>query len=849
MDSNAIAIYEEGHEAFLVNVEKSDNGSVSVADDKELATEGETVTLTPTAVENYKLKSLTVKDDSGSSVNVAVGQDGSYSFTMPASDVTVAAEFGRDYSINVVDPLPDGAKYITSDTIKAEAGTSVSGTIAAEAGWVLEGVTVTPVSGSAFKVTADQDGSYAFTMPESDVTISAEFKQTQVDISITDKDGNALAGATVELRNEGNNVVGTGWTSAATAQVIKELAAGTYTIVVTTVPQGYLVPTANTTFTMGADGTVSVNGSVAADGKVAVKLDSATAYSLAALSTEHGAFSFVVNGQEGATQAYEGDTVTVYFEAEAEYGFYNLTVTNASTGVSVHEMAYENSSPGLAETDRELSKVDASSTADEKALFTFTMPAGNVNASMTFNHICGYYNPSIKVVGDMSLNDWYAQQTAANPNAASYELPNGYYYLEESLEVSVPICFASGSYSSTPTLDLNGKTINFVDGAYLQVNDGVVASIRDCKHVADADGTQASGGLLKRAAADASGSPALVVGEGSTIYLFGGKIQGAQTAGTLDFRNGEIYAEGANAAVSVIGAGSISFMDGVISAPDGVGVQGGGDKKISLNSAKILAEVDLEPVWGTTVYATYGSLAGDFVLGGQPEVGDEYMIVEGSESYPSYSLTYDDLTKLSFNADSRLYDFWIDADANAIMFKLYPHIGFDSDGDGVDDKYVTDPDDDGVYKDEDGTSYIPDQDGDGKPEADSDDDGVYEGSGNPSDDEGNFYQPTDTDDNGIEDDIYVDSNGDGEFGPDENGNGIEDAVETGGSGDGTTGSGDGAENDGATDESDREAEGDSDIKKPILAATGDAVPAVVAGLTIALLGGLVLALRARRMVG
>ena len=72
---------------YSVTVANSINGTVTA--NKNTAINGETVKLTVTPDDNYKIKSVTVTDSEGKAVSV----DNNYSFVMPASDVTVKAEF------------------------------------------------------------------------------------------------------------------------------------------------------------------------------------------------------------------------------------------------------------------------------------------------------------------------------------------------------------------------------------------------------------------------------------------------------------------------------------------------------------------------------------------------------------------------------------------------------------------------------------------------------------------------------------------------------------------------------------------------------------------------------------
>ncbi len=121
-----------GKYSYAINVANMDNGSVSV---DKYATEGEKVTLTVTPDKAYKLDELTVTAN-GKDVELTDNGDGTYTFTMPSSNVKVSASFveDKDYvepdnSITVsmtigsndfvinnnIVTVPDAAPYIAND--------------------------------------------------------------------------------------------------------------------------------------------------------------------------------------------------------------------------------------------------------------------------------------------------------------------------------------------------------------------------------------------------------------------------------------------------------------------------------------------------------------------------------------------------------------------------------------------------------------------------------------------------------------------------------------------------------------------------------------------------------------
>lgn len=129
------------------------------------------VTFTVTAPDGKTIEGVTVTYKvSGTSFDVEVtGSNGSYSFTMPDYDVTIAATFSDvKYEITV----GEGVTIVTPANItEAAAGTeiTVSVTPANPADFVGVGITVTPT----VEVTENADGTFTFTMPEGNVTINA----------------------------------------------------------------------------------------------------------------------------------------------------------------------------------------------------------------------------------------------------------------------------------------------------------------------------------------------------------------------------------------------------------------------------------------------------------------------------------------------------------------------------------------------------------------------------------------------------------------------------------------------------------------------------------------------------
>lgn len=85
------------------------HGDVTVS--PKSASKGDTVTITVKPDSGYELDTLTVKDASGSKIKVKDKGDGKFTFTMPASKVTVSAEFAEIETLDFADVSTDAYYY------------------------------------------------------------------------------------------------------------------------------------------------------------------------------------------------------------------------------------------------------------------------------------------------------------------------------------------------------------------------------------------------------------------------------------------------------------------------------------------------------------------------------------------------------------------------------------------------------------------------------------------------------------------------------------------------------------------------------------------------------------------
>lgn len=223
--SGVYIVYVDGKKPVYYNVKIAGgitNGAISV--NPTSAAENATITLTVTPDAGYELDALTINDGA---ITATKGTDGNYTFTMPASDVTVNATFKKiNYTITV-NPSENGSVTVTAPaTATATMDDSVTLTVTPNTGYQIGTVTVKDGLGNTvdFTETGVASGTYKFTMPASDVTVTATFNKlpiTSADISwgsmaftYTDgkdgaegawtNDGSEGAG-TVTVKNTGDN--------------------------------------------------------------------------------------------------------------------------------------------------------------------------------------------------------------------------------------------------------------------------------------------------------------------------------------------------------------------------------------------------------------------------------------------------------------------------------------------------------------------------------------------------------------------------------------------------------------------------------------------------------------------
>ena len=95
---------------YDITIAKTENGTVTVS--PKSVKQGDAVTITVTPNEGYTLETLTALDKNGKEIKLTDNGSGKYTFTMPASNVTVEATFMEDNSmLNFFVDVPADAYY------------------------------------------------------------------------------------------------------------------------------------------------------------------------------------------------------------------------------------------------------------------------------------------------------------------------------------------------------------------------------------------------------------------------------------------------------------------------------------------------------------------------------------------------------------------------------------------------------------------------------------------------------------------------------------------------------------------------------------------------------------------
>lgn len=196
---NEDAINKE-NQTYKVNIDPAIAYGSVTADKTDKLKEGDKVTLTVTPEQGYRLKRLYYTVSGDSTEHTITGA----SFNMPASDVTIHAEFERipaeaTYMVNIGNFANGNVTASPNQNIKA--GSQVTLSVSPSDGYKLASLVVSSNNGNE-SLTKVDDTTYTFTMPASDVSVSANFDKITTPDPGTKHEGNMKVEVTFTYLNE-----------------------------------------------------------------------------------------------------------------------------------------------------------------------------------------------------------------------------------------------------------------------------------------------------------------------------------------------------------------------------------------------------------------------------------------------------------------------------------------------------------------------------------------------------------------------------------------------------------------------------------------------------------------------
>ncbi len=383
-DSNPMTVVISGDWYFRVETETPTNGTLSA--DKDQALEGETVTLTVNPNEGYEIDELYYMK--GTEKVTITGT----SFQMPAGDVKVYATFKQsEYNITV-NSSENGS--VTPSKDKATMGETITLTVSPAEGYELESLTV--MAGNEAVAVANNQ----FTMPASDVTITATFKKSTYTITVTQpQNGTVSASAATASMGELITLAIAPEAGYEVDQITVVYGENNTPVEVT--DNQFTMPAGNVTVTVtfkAVEYTITPetceNGSVTADKEKATAGTTVTLTATAAEGYEVDKFYYKV----GETQTVlEGNTFTmpasdVTVGATFKKSIYTITVTQPQNGTVGASAATANMGDVITLTINPndgfvIGTITVTYGENQTVEVTnnqFTMPAGNVTVTVTF---------------------------------------------------------------------------------------------------------------------------------------------------------------------------------------------------------------------------------------------------------------------------------------------------------------------------------------------------------------------------------------------------------------------------------------------------------------------------------
>ena len=364
------------------------NGTVTAS--AATATMGEEITVTITPAEGYNLKTLSVKSGE-TDIAVTNGK-----FTMPIGNVTVSAEFAKtDYTVTIAEGIQNGT--VTASAFGGNIGDEITLTATPAEGYELDAYSVKDAAGNAVAVTNGK-----FTMPASNVTVSATFKKSTYTITIAEGITNGTVTASAATATMGEEITLTATPAEGYNLKTLSVKSGETDIAVTngkfTMPAGDVTVSAEftkTAYTITVAGDIQ-NGTVTASAlsgnmgdEITLTATPADGYELDAYSVKDAAGNAVAVTNGKITMPASNVTVSATFKKTTytitiAEGITNGTVTASAATATMGEEITLTITPAEGYNLKTLS-VKSGETDITVTNGKFTMPAGDVTVSAEFS--------------------------------------------------------------------------------------------------------------------------------------------------------------------------------------------------------------------------------------------------------------------------------------------------------------------------------------------------------------------------------------------------------------------------------------------------------------------------------
>lgn len=174
-------------ETYTVNVISDGSGGVRADPGKNLY-EGDTVVISVNPFNGYKLATISAATEDGTAVTLYKNAEDGYTFIQPDSNVTVTVSFRSTESTNLkLTTRTNGNGVIRSNKTEYTAGETASIYILPDDGYELDNFDTIPTTIELKFVGTTSLGEmmYEFTMPQSDVVVTANYREIPVFYSIT----------------------------------------------------------------------------------------------------------------------------------------------------------------------------------------------------------------------------------------------------------------------------------------------------------------------------------------------------------------------------------------------------------------------------------------------------------------------------------------------------------------------------------------------------------------------------------------------------------------------------------------------------------------------------------------